>query len=54
MEDLERLYKTHYAAVVRFLYRKIWDADRAEDLAQEVFIRAMAHQPDKPARGSLR
>ena len=48
MEDLERLYKTHYAAVVRFLYRKIWDADRAEDLAQEVFIRAMAHQPDKP------
>jgi hypothetical protein len=27
MDDLERLYKTHYAAVVRFLYRKIWDAD---------------------------
>ena len=48
MEDLERLYKTHYAAVVRFLFRKIWDADRAEDLAQEVFIRAMAHQPEKP------
>lgn len=48
MNDLERLYKTHYAAVVRFLYRKIWDADRAEDLAQEVFIRAMAHQPEKP------
>ncbi len=48
MEDLERLYKTHYPAVVRFLFRKIWDADRAEDLAQEVFIRAMAHQPEKP------
>ncbi len=48
MDDLERLYKTHYSAVVRFLYRKIWDADRAEDLAQEVFIRAMAHQPEKP------
>ena len=48
MDDLERLYKTHYAAVVRFLYRKIWDADRAGDLAQEVFIRAMAHQPEKP------
>jgi DNA-directed RNA polymerase specialized sigma24 family protein len=45
MDDLERLYKTHYAAVVRFLYRKIWDADRAEDLAQEVFIRAMATGP---------
>lgn len=48
MDDLERLYKTHYSAVVRFLYRKMWDADRAEDLAQEVFIRAMAHQPEKP------
>jgi len=48
MDDLERLYTTHYAAVVRFLYRKIWDADRAEDLAQEVFIRAMAHCPEKP------
>ena len=48
MDDLERLYNTHYAAVVRFLYRKIWDADRAEDLAQEVFIRAMSHRPEKP------
>ena len=44
-DELERLYKTTYTAVVRFLYRKVWDADRAEDLAQEVFIRAMAHRP---------
>ncbi len=47
-DDLERLYKSTYTAVVRFLYRKVWDADRAEDLAQEVFIRAMSHQPEKP------
>ena len=47
-DDLERLYQTTYQAVVRFLYRKVWDTDRAEDLAQEVFLRAMAHQPDKP------
>lgn len=47
-DELERLYQTTYASVVRFLYRKVWDADRAEDLAQEVFIRAMAHQPEKP------
>ncbi|MFN0181980.1 MAG: sigma-70 family RNA polymerase sigma factor [Gemmatimonadales bacterium] len=47
-DELERLYKTTYTAVVRFLYRKVWDADRAEDLAQEVFIRAMAHKPEKP------
>lgn len=48
MDDLERLYQTLYASVVRFLYRKVWDEDRAEDLAQEVFIRAMAHRPEKP------
>ena len=47
-DELERLYQTMYSSVVRFLYRKVWDADRAEDLAQEVFIRAMAHKPEKP------
>ncbi len=47
-DDLAELYQTTYPAVVRFLYRKVWDADRAEDLAQEVFVRAMAHQPEKP------
>jgi RNA polymerase sigma-70 factor (ECF subfamily) len=46
--DLEELYRTTYDAVVRFLYRKVWDADRAEDLAQEVFMRALRHQPEKP------
>jgi RNA polymerase sigma-70 factor (ECF subfamily) len=47
-DDLEQLYKTMFSSVVRFLYRKVWDQDRAEDLAQEVFIRAMAHRPEKP------
>ena len=47
-DDLEQLYQTTYTAVVRFLYRKVWDAERAEDLAQEVFVRALAHQPEKP------
>lgn len=47
-DELERLYQTTYTAVVRFLYRKVWDADRAEDLAQEVFMRALAHRPEKP------
>jgi RNA polymerase sigma-70 factor (ECF subfamily) len=47
-DDLEQLYRTTYATVVRFLYRKVWDADRAQDLAQEVFVRAMAHRPEKP------
>ena len=47
-DELETLYQTTYQAVVRFLYRKVWDADRAEDLAQEVFMRALSHRPDKP------
>jgi len=47
-DELEELYRTTYATVVRFLYRKVWDADRAHDLEREVFIRAMAHRPEKP------
>lgn len=47
-DELETLYLTTYPAVVRFLFRKVWDADRAEDLAQEVFVRAMRHRPEKP------
>jgi RNA polymerase sigma-70 factor (ECF subfamily) len=47
-DEIERLYQTMYTSVVRFLYRKVWDEDRAEDLAQEVFIRALAHRPEKP------
>lgn len=47
-DELEQLYQTTYTAIVRFLYRKVWDADRAEDLAQEVFMRALAHRPEKP------
>ena len=45
MDELEKLYQTTYGAVVRFLYRKVWDADRAEDLAQEVFMRLFQHRP---------
>jgi RNA polymerase sigma-70 factor, ECF subfamily len=47
-DELEQLYQSTYTAVVRFLYRKVWDAERAEDLAQEVFVRALAHRPEKP------
>lgn len=47
-ESLEQLYKTMYPAVVRFLHRKVWDLDRAEDLAQDVFVRLLQHAPDSP------
>lgn len=51
-DDLSEVYKTTYRALVRFLYRKVWDAERAEDLAQEAFARALVHKPDS-ARGWL-
>ena len=37
-----------YEDLVRFLHRKVWDADRAQDLAQEAFMRALDHDPDNP------
>lgn len=51
-EDLADVYRTTYRALVRFLYRKVWDAERAEDLAQEAFARALVHKPEH-ARGWL-
>ena len=51
-DDLAEVYRTTYQALVRFLYRKVWDAERAEDLAQEAFARALVHRPDN-TRGWL-
>ncbi len=51
-EDLAEIYRSTFRALVRFLYRKVWDADRAEDLAQEAFARALVHRPEN-ARGWL-
>ncbi|HEX6559100.1 MAG TPA: sigma-70 family RNA polymerase sigma factor [Longimicrobiales bacterium] len=39
--DWARVYSSTYQDVVRFLYRKVWDADRAQDLAQETFVRCL-------------
>src|SRR5216683_7820741 len=51
-EDIADVYRSTYGALVRFLYRKVWDAERAEDLAQEAFARALVHKPEN-ARGWL-
>src|SRR3989442_10885988 len=50
--DLAEVYRSPFPAVVRFLYRKVWDVERAEDLAQEAFARAVVHKPES-ARGWL-
>jgi RNA polymerase sigma-70 factor (ECF subfamily) len=46
-DDLAEIYRSTYRALVRFLYRKVWDPERAEDLAQEAFARALVHKPEK-------
>ncbi len=42
------MYREHYGSLVRFLYRRIGDSARAEDLAQEAFVRALEHRPARP------
>ena len=46
--DWAEVYRSCYQALVRFLYRKVWDEDRARDLAQETFARALGNDPDNP------
>ncbi len=42
------MYAQHYESLVRLLYRRTGDRDRAEDLAQEVFVRALEAPPTNP------
>ncbi len=46
--DWSSVYREVYPDLVRFLHRKVWDAERAQDLAQEVFVRALDQNPDNP------
>jgi RNA polymerase sigma-70 factor (ECF subfamily) len=46
--DLAQLFEQYYGSLVRMLYRRTGDQDRAEDLAQETFARAVAAPPDNP------
>ena len=46
--DLTQLFEQHYESLVRMLYRRTGDRDRAEDLAQETFARAVAAPPNNP------
>ena len=40
-DELERLFKTYHAPLVRYLTRRLGDRDWAEEVAQEVFLRAL-------------
>jgi RNA polymerase sigma-70 factor (ECF subfamily) len=46
--DWGALYEELYPGLVRYLHSKVWDADRARELAQEVFLRALGTQPENP------
>lgn len=46
--DWAEVYRTTWEELVRFLHYKVWDEERARDLAQEAFVRALPHQPDDP------
>jgi RNA polymerase sigma factor (sigma-70 family) len=46
--DWADLYRTTYEDLYRFLHSKVWDPERAHDLTQETFVRALQHEPDKP------
>ena len=46
--DWSTVYTETYSDLVRFLFRKVWDSERAQDLAQEVFVRALDSDPDNP------
>ncbi len=44
MTDVERLFRTHNAALVRYLTRRLGDRDWAEEVAQETFVRALRQE----------
>jgi RNA polymerase sigma-70 factor (ECF subfamily) len=46
--DWAAIYEASYDDLVRFLYRMVWEEDRAHDLAQETFVRALRHDPEQP------
>lgn len=46
--DWAAVYRASYDELVRFLYRMVWEEDRAHDLAQETFVRALRHEPEQP------
>jgi RNA polymerase sigma-70 factor (ECF subfamily) len=45
---IEALFAQYHESLLRMLYRRTGDRDRAEDIAQEVFTRALAAPPDNP------
>jgi RNA polymerase sigma factor (sigma-70 family) len=46
--DWAEVFRATYEDLVRYLHRRLWDVERAQDLAQEAFVRAMVSAPENP------
>lgn len=46
--DWAEVYRSCYEDVLRFLHRRVWDEERAKDLAQDAFARSLDRDPDNP------
>jgi RNA polymerase sigma-70 factor, ECF subfamily len=46
--DVGRLFEAYHDSLVQMLWRRTGDRDRAEDIAQETFARAVATPPRNP------
>lgn len=46
--DWAEVYRATFLELVRFLHRKVWDEERARDMAQETFARALGQEPENP------
>ena len=44
MPDIERLFRTYHATLVRYLTRRLGDRDWADEIAQETFVRALRQE----------
>ncbi len=52
-EEVERLFRTYHAGLVRYLTRRLGDRDRAEEVAQETFVRALKQERIESERSWL-
>ena len=43
-DEVERLFRTYHAGLVRYLTRRLGDRDWAEEVAQETFVRALRQE----------
>lgn len=46
--DWGSVYREMYGSLVRYLRLKLWDGERAAELAQDVFVRALGTAPQNP------